>query len=134
MRTPRAVLLAAALAFAGCRRPEGPAEAYRAFAAAARAGDADGVWARLSGRSRAALDARAAAAAAQGSGVVPASGKDLVVGDLSAEAPRIEKVTVARESREEAVLAVEVQGAPAPQQVSLVRESGGWRVVLPFDN
>jgi hypothetical protein len=119
---------------AGCRRAAGPAETYRAFAAAARAGDAEGVWSRLSERSRAVLDDRARAAAAGApAGVVPARGKDLAVGALAAEAPRIEKTTVLRESADAAVVAVEVEGAPGAREVSLVREAGVWRVVLPFD-
>jgi hypothetical protein len=135
MRTiSAALLLAAALATAGCRRPAGPAETYRAFATAARAGDADGVWAHLAERSRAVLDARAKAAAARAGGVVPATGKDLAVGDLAMEAPRIKAVTVLRESPDAAVLSVQVEGDPAAREVSLVRESGVWRVVLPFDN
>lgn len=135
MRTTlAALLLLAALATAGCRRPAGPAETYRTFASAVRAGDADAVWARLSERSRAALDARARAAAARAGGVVPSSGKDLVVGDLAHEAPRVRNVTVVRESQDAAVVSVEVEGAPGAREVSLVRESGVWRVVLPFDN
>lgn len=129
------VLVVAALATGGCRRPGGPAEAYRAFAAAARAGDADGVWARLSTRSRDVLDARARQIAARApAGLVSQAGKDLALGNLSAQAPRLRSVTVLRESQDAAVLSVEVEGAPAARQVSLVREAGVWRVVLPFDN
>lgn len=128
-------LVLAALATGGCRRPAGPAEAYRAFAAAARAGDADGVWARLSSRSREVLDARAREIAARApAGLLPPSGKELVIGELSAEAPRLRAATVLRESRDAAVLSVEVEGAPGAREVSLVQEAGVWRVVLPFDN
>ncbi len=134
MRRLLPVLALLLLATAGCRRPAGPAETYRAFAAATRAGDADGVWARLSESSRQVLDARARAAAAKAPGVVPASGKELAVGDLAAEAPRVRSVTVLRESRDAAVLSVEVEGKPGAREVSLVREGGVWRVVLPFDN
>jgi hypothetical protein len=135
MRLPlAAILVLASLGSIGCRRPAGPAETYRAFAAAVRGGDVDAVWSRLSERSRAALDARAKAAAARAGGVVPASGKDLVLGDLAYEAPRLKSVTVLRESPDAAVLSVEVEGTPGGREVSLVRESGVWRVVLPFDN
>jgi hypothetical protein len=128
-------LVLAALAAAGCRRPAGPAETYRALAAAARAGDADGVWARLSARSREALEARAREAAARApAGVVPASARELVVGDLAAQAPRLRSATVLRESRDAALLSVEVEGVPGAREVALVREEGVWRVVLPFDN
>jgi hypothetical protein len=128
-------VLAAALATSGCRRTAGPVETYRAFAAAARAGDADGVWTRLSASSRDALEARAREVAARApAGVIPASGKELVLGDLAAQAPRLRAATVLRESRVAAVLAVEVEGAAGAREVSLVREGGVWRVVLPFDN
>jgi hypothetical protein len=128
-------LLLSAVAVTGCRRAAGPAETYRAFADAARAGDVEGVWARLAERSRRVLDERARAVAARAPpGVVPASGKELVLGDLAAEAPRLHAVTVLRESQDAAVVAVEVEGAPGRREVSLVREAGVWRVVLPFDN
>ena len=129
-----ALALLLVLSASGCRRPAGPAEAYRGFAAAARAGDADGVWRRLAQASRDALDVRAREAAARApGGVVPASGKELAVSALGAGAPRIERVTVVRESADAAVVAVEVEGSPGSREVSLVREAGVWRVVLPFD-
>ncbi len=127
-------VLALALAAGGCRRGDGPAERYRAFAAAARSGDGDAVWSMLSERSRATLEARAKALAARvPSGVVPGSGRELVLGGLSARAPRPAQVLVVRESRDAAVVAVEVAGEPR-REVSLVREGGVWRVVVPFDN
>jgi hypothetical protein len=135
MRTTLLLLvLGATLAIAGCRRPAGPAEAYRAFAAAAAKGEVDAVWARLSERSRQALDARAKETAARTGGATPASGRDLVIGDLAFQSPRVKNVTVIRESQDEAVVAVEVEGTPGAREVSLARESGVWRVVLPFGN
>lgn len=137
-RRPLALALAAAaalLASAGCRRALGPAEAYRAFAAAARAGDRDAAWGLIAERSRAVLDARAREVAARApAGLVPASGKDLVLGDLALTARRLEAVTVLRESTSQAVVAVEEEGGGAAREVPLVREGGVWRVVLPFDN
>jgi hypothetical protein len=131
-------LLLALAALAGCRRSAGPAEAYRAFAAAARSRDSDAantVWSMLSERSRAALEARASEVARTApAGVVPPSGKDLVLGNLSVAAPRLRSAVVLRESREAAVIAVEEEGRPGAREVSLVREAGVWRVVLPFDN
>lgn len=119
---------------AGCTRPQGPAEAYRAFAAAARSGDSAAVWGMLSAGSREVLDRRAAELAKEAPpGVVPASGKDLVLGDLSVAAPRPTSIVVRRESRDAAVVAVEVEGGRGAQEVSLVREGGVWRVVVPFD-
>jgi hypothetical protein len=132
LAAPLAVLVLAALASSACRRPQGPAEQYRAFTAAARAGDADQVWSMLSERSRALLDARATQVAARApAGVVASSGREVVLGDLASSAARVESVVVSRESRDAAVLAVRVAGRPDPEQVSLVREGGAWRVVLP---
>ncbi len=131
MRRALAVSLAVVLSLA-CRRAQGPADQYRAFVAAARSGDADAVWSMLSARSRAALDDRAREVAARApSGVLPTSGRDLVVGDLAAHAARVQSVVVTRESRDAALLAVRVEGAAEPREVSLVREGGTWRVVLP---
>jgi hypothetical protein len=135
MRTLVVIVFLALGGAAGCRRPAGPAEAYRAFAAAARAGDSEKVWDLLSARSREALDARAREVAARApGGVVPPSGKELVLGDLAVRAPRIRSTVVVRESRDAAVVAVEVEGGAGAREVSLVREAGVWRVVLPFDN
>ncbi len=128
------VLALSALAAGGCRREATPDARYRAFAAAAQRGDADAVWDLLSERSRAALDARAKALAARAPpGVVPASGRELVLGDLAARAVRPSSVVVVRESRDTAVVAVEVEGEPR-REATLVREGGVWRVDVPFDN
>jgi len=131
-RSPLALLaaLALALASAGCRRPAGPDAAYRAFAAAARAGDSGRVWELLSEGSRAALDARAKALAARVPGL-PASGREQALGDLAAGAPRIVDVAVKNESGDSALLAVTAEGVDRTQEVRMVREGGRWRVVLP---
>ncbi len=130
-RLPLAAALAL-LALAACRREDGPAAAYRAFAAAARAGDAATVWTLMSAGSQAAFEARAKALAAQVPGA-PVTGRDLVLGDLSAGAPRIDEVVVVRATADEAVVGVKLRGAPAapPAEVRLVREGGAWRVVVP---
>lgn len=123
--------LAALVLATGCRKADGPADRYRAFVASARAGDSDAVWEGLSAASRAALDARAKAVAAKApEGVVPASGKELVLGDLAASAPRVKSVVALRESAGAAVLAVEDE-AGGRSEVTLVREDGAWKVVVP---
>lgn len=135
MTSPRpALLLAAALAVLGaCRRDAGPADRYRAFAAAAREGKEDDVWAMLSERSRAELDRRAKDLAAKAPpGVLASSGRATLLGDLAAAAPRPASIVVVRESRDAAVVAVETEGEPG-REVSLVREGGVWRVDVPFD-
>lgn len=119
-----------ALALAACRSSTGPAEQYRRFAAAARAGDAGTVWTLLAARSREALDARARELAQRAPGVVPASGRELVLGDFAARAARIRTAVVVRESAGTAVVAVEDESG-AKGEVTLVREDGAWRVVLP---
>ncbi len=127
-------LLTLLLAASACRREAGPAERYAAFAAAAREGNADAVWSMLSQRTRDALDARARALAAGGpDAVVAASGRQLVLGDLAPLAPRPRSVVVVRESRDAAVVKVELDGRDGGE-VSLVREGGVWRVVVPFGN
>lgn len=128
-----ALLAAATLALPACRRDVGPADRYRAFAAAAREGRSGEVWSMLSEASRAELDRRAKDLAAKAPpGVLAGSGRALALGDLSALAPRPTAVVVVRESRDAAVVAVEAEGQPA-REVALVREEGVWRVVVPFD-
>jgi hypothetical protein len=136
MTAHRALALLAAFALvasSACRRDVSPADRYRAFAEAARDGKAEEVWGMLSERSRAELDRRAVALAAKAPpGVLATSGRAMVLGDLSALAPRPASVVVVRESRDAAVVAVEVDGQPS-REVTLAREGGVWRVVLPFD-
>ncbi len=127
------LVLVALAALSACRREVGPADRYRAFADAAREGKADEVWGMLSEASRAELDRRAKALAARAPpGALAASGRAMVLGDLSAVAPRPTSVVVVRESRDAAVVAVEADGRPT-REVALAREGGVWRVVVPFD-
>ena len=130
----RTLALALLLASPGCRRDVGPAERYAAFAAAARDGNSDAVWSMLSQASREAFEARARALAARvPPGVVATSGRQIVLGDLAPLARRPSSVTVVRESRDAAVVAVEMEGQGA-REVALVREGGVWRVAVPFGN
>lgn len=130
MRRLLPLVLLAAVALAACRSPEGPAESYRRFAAAARAGDAEAVWSMLSSRARAALDQRARDLSSRAApGVIPPSGRDLVLGDQAARAPRLRSAVVVRESADSAVVRVEDE-AGGKGEVTLVREDGAWRVEL----
>jgi hypothetical protein len=130
MRRPLALTLAV-LAAAACRSPEDPAQRYRRFALAARAGDAAAVWAMLSTDSRTQLEARGKAL--QGDRPVPGvdlRAEALVLGDLSLTSPRVKSATVVRQSAEQAVVAVEDE-AGGRGEVTLVKEGREWRVVLP---
>ena len=128
-RALAALALAAALA-AGCARREGsPETAYRAFARAAADRDAERVWALLSTDTRAWLDERARGAAARAPGIVPASGKQLLLGDAALTVRPLGAVVLRRESRDRAILEVTEEGGAA-REVELVREQG-WRVRLP---
>ncbi len=130
----RALAFVLLLASAGCRRDVGPAERYAAFASAAREGNADAVWSMLAERSRQAFAERARALATRvPPGTVATSPRQLVLGDLAPLALAPRGVVVVRESRDEAVVSVEVEGRPA-QEATLVREGGVWRVVVPFGN
>ncbi len=127
---PLALLAVVVAVLAACSRPAGPAESYRRFSAAARSGDAETVWSLLSERSRAALDARARELSARAApGVIPPSGRDLVLGDQAARAPRLRAAVVVRESADLAVVRVEDE-AGGKGEVTLVREDGAWRVQL----
>lgn len=130
MRRLLPLALLGTLTLAGCSRPDGPAETYRRFAAAARGGDAEAAWGMLSTRSREALDARAKELAARAApGVLPASGRDLLLGDQSARAPRLRSAVVVRESAGAAVVRVEDE-AGEKGEVTMVHEGGAWRVAL----
>ena len=133
--TPRTAPLALAAALlllaAGCRK-SGPEEAYRAFAEALRAGNAQEAWSLLSEGSRKALDARAAELSGETGGVVRGRGAALLVGSAARRAPRIASVTLVREGPDEALLRVADESG-ASSEVRMAREGGGWRVVLPSD-
>lgn len=124
-----AVALAAALAL-GCRRAEErPDDAYRGFARAVAERDADRAYALLSSDTQAWLEARAKSAAAAAPGVVPPSGRSLLLGDASLAPRPLADVVVLREARDRAVLSVAEDGG-AKGEVELVRERG-WRVRIP---
>ncbi len=122
-------LVPIALLAAACARDLGPDQAYRSLVQAVQERDADKAWALLSRASQKRLDERARAAAARAPGVVPASGRQLLIGDAALGARRVTSIVVLRESGDRAVLRVEVEGGPS-REVTLVRE-GRWRVELP---
>jgi hypothetical protein len=130
MKRLSALAVAAALLLPACRNDRPPDAAYRAFTRAAREGNADAAWALLSERTREWLDRRATEAASRAPpGVVPASGKELLLGNAALGAPKVKSIVILRESTDRAVLQVEVEGQPA-REVTLVNERG-WRVDIP---
>jgi hypothetical protein len=128
---PAAALLAAAAAVLapGCARDEPPATAYRALVEAVRTRDEDRAFGLLAPQSQAWLEARAKAAAARAPGVVPASGKDLLLGTSSAGLRPPRSVVPVRESADRAILQVTGDDG-AVREVELVK-AGRWRVVVP---
>ncbi len=112
-----------------CARDLGPEAAYRSFLKAVADRDADKAWNLLSRASQKRLDERARAAAARAPGVVPPSGRQLLLGDAALQARPVATVAMVSQTDQRAVLRVEIQGAP-PREVTLVHE-GHWRVELP---
>jgi hypothetical protein len=119
-----------AMALAACAPREGsPEVAYRAFARAVSERDGDRAWELLSSDTRAWLEARAKTAAAAAPGVVPPSGRQLLLGDAALSVRPLASVLVLRESRDRAVVEAAEEGGPK-REIELVRE-GGWRVRIP---
>ena len=114
----------------GCAREQGPEAVYRALVRAVAEREADKAWPLLSTASQKRLDARAREAAARAPGVVPASGRALLLGDAALASPAVKSVEVRSQDAERAVLRVEEEGR-APREVLLVREGSRWRVELP---
>ena len=114
----------------GCAREQGPEAVYRALVRAVAEREADKAWPLLSTASQKRLDARAREAAARAPGVVPASGRALLLGDAALASPAVKSVEVRSQDAERAVLRVEEEGRP-PREVLLVREGSRWRVELP---
>ena len=118
------------LSLAGCAREPGPEATYRSLVRAVAARDADKAWSLLSRDSQRRLDALAREASARAPGVVPPSGKALLIGDAALAARALARVEVESESGDRAVLRVEVEGGP-PRRVTMVREGRAWRVEIP---
>jgi hypothetical protein len=125
------VLAAAVLAaLPACGRDLPPDATYRALVRAMADRDAEAAWALLSADSQRWLQERARGAAAAAPGVVSSSARQLLVGDASLGAPSPRSIEVVSASADRAVLRVEGR-AGAPQDVTLVREGGRWRVEIP---
>jgi len=114
-----------------CAREQEPEAVYRALVRAVAERDADRAWPLLSTASQKRLDARAREAAARAPGVVPASGRALLLGDAGLASPAVKSLAVRSQDAERAVLWVEEEGRP-PREVLLVREGRRWRVELPL--
>jgi hypothetical protein len=122
-------LLLTFVSLACASRESTPELAYRDFARAVSERDGDRAWELLSSDTQAWLEARAKAAATTAPGVVPPSGRQLLLGDASLAPRPLASVLVLRESRDRALVQAAEEGGPK-HEVELVRE-GTWRVRVP---
>lgn len=121
--------LAVAASLAGCAKPtDDPAKAFRLFVDRVQAQDTDGAWELLSRDSQGALTDLVKRRSAESGGAIPADPKEAVFGSAALARP-IEKVEVAEASDRRAILNVTHPGGES-QQVTMVREEGGWRLDL----
>ncbi len=126
-----AVALAVAIAGRGCQaEDETPDGAVRAFAAAARAGDRDAVYALLGPRTRAALVERARRATELAGGARRFKPRELVsvgAGSVGRRPPR-DFVVRERKGKTAVVDIVDADGTKTP--IHVVRVGDQWRVEL----
>lgn len=125
-----ALTLAIVASGRGCAEDQAPEEAARTLIAAARAGDADAVYALLGPATRARLGERAARAQAKAGGRRTFDPRELL--EVKEEARTSAPVEVAlRERRGDHAMVEVTDGSGRRDLVALVRESGTWRVELP---
>lgn len=124
-----AAFLLACLAFAGCAKPtDDPAKTFRLFVERVQGGDTDGAWDLLSRDTRGALTDLVARRSAASGGAIPADPKQAVFGSATLARP-IATVEVQEAGESRAVLRVTHPGGES-QEVTMVREEGGWRLDL----
>lgn len=125
-----AVALALAMAGRGCRMgSDGPEAAVQAMLQAARAGDRQAVFDRLSRATQQALEERARAATDLVGSSVRYTPLELVSIGASDDEPAPRQVRVVSETGDRAV--VEVTSATGSGRIDLVREDDAWRIHLP---
>ena len=124
----RLALLFSLVLLAGCRKAEGPEEAYRRFAQATAKRDAATAWSLLSSESQQALT-RAAADVAKAEGrEAPKDGRQLLLSDATTlVAPPRDASAVFEGDRTFVVVRDE---AGERGRVAMVKEDGRWRVDL----
>ena len=127
---PALALAALLLLLPACQRDLPPDATYRALVRAVADRDEAAAWKLLSHGTQERLEARARAAAAAAPGVVPASAREMLVGDAALVTRPPSAITVAGGTADRVVLRVEAPGAE-PRDVVLLREGGAWRVDLP---
>jgi hypothetical protein len=114
-------------ALAGCQRPpsDDPVDVYLAFAKAARKGDAKNAFAGLTQESQEALRQKAEAASQAGGKATqaPAEAWFLSLGGRTEPVGKVELV-----SREGERAKIRVTTSSGSQEVSLRKETGGWKV------
>jgi hypothetical protein len=125
-----AVALALAMAGRGCRMgSDGPDAAVQGLIQAARAGDRQAVFDRLSRATQQALEERARAATDLVGSSVRYTALELVSIGASDDDPAPRQVRVVSEKGDRAV--VEVTSVTGSGRIDLVYEDGAWRVHLP---
>jgi hypothetical protein len=127
---PFALAVALFAVLPACQRDLPPDATYRALVRAVADRDEAAAWNLLSAATQKRLDDRAQVAAAAAPGVVPPSGRAMLVGDASLGVLPPTSITGVGDAPDRAVLRVEAPGTPA-RDVVLVREGGAWRVDLP---
>ena len=124
-----ALVLAVVASGRGCGQGPAPEDAARAFVAAARAGDAPGVYALLGPATRARLDADARAAQAKAGGRREFDPRELIDVTEDASAPARLEVKVRERAGDRAIVDV-THPSGAHDALTLVREAGVWRIEL----
>jgi hypothetical protein len=127
---PFALAVALFTVLPACQRDPPPDATYRALVRAVADRDEAAAWNLLSAATQKRLDDRARVAAAAAPGVVPPSGRAMLVGDASLGVSPPTSITGVGDAPDRTVLRVEAPGSPS-RDVVLVREGGAWRVDLP---
>jgi hypothetical protein len=129
---PRAASAVLVLVLLACQRPPsavaaGPDEAYRAFAAAVRAGQGKVAYAALSKRSRDGIEARSQEVAAGSGGLIKDDPTALTFSTGLKPKP-IDAVKVLNAT--DALATLEVSAGGQVTTVTMVKEEGRWLVEL----
>lgn len=114
---------------AGCRKADSPEQAYLAFVDAVERSDEKAAWQKLSDRTRAELERRAAEVAGKSGGAVRPDAAALAF-SFTGRAAGVTKVSTVSVEGDRAVVAVTLGGRT--ENVPMVREQGSWKVDPPL--